>query len=247
MSDHPLRRFMNLIEGPHADALAALPAPAPGFIRVYHAQQHSIPGTLTKREIRTFSSMGTWFATDPGMVHFLYGDHARAYDIPEGHYLEPEDDYIVSALGHCYPLIEKHFGEDDADHLREYPWSRSADRRYKDLDARLRDENLYIPSKTRFPMVDESRALYRSMGIVKKAIKSPAYCRDFRDMIVGARYNGFCWKNTNFDNSLRPMNVYLVFHDEDIHPVSEVLPVPDDAAENKKQATYMHGIIRGLR
>lgn len=124
------------------------------------------------------------------------------------------------------PLIAKHFGEAVADHLEEYPWNVDARQELLELE-RWYQSDRYEPPRVRKPKRVRMKGLQKSLEISRLAMKSAAYCQDFRSMIEGDVHNhgyghrGLVWRNVKFDGwTGDPADIYLLFHREDIHPIT---------------------------
>lgn len=211
-----MRKLITIIE---ADLQHAFPPPERGMVRVYHAQSHVVPDVLNNREIKGYNSMGTWFDSNPEIDRSLYGKNVTAYDIPADGYLEPYNDFLTDALGHCLPLIQRHLGNKDAEHLEQHPWNEQKWKRWREIEQMVRDDK--VPFRDEARLMRERRVLTRSQSIVRAALNNPAYCRDFRSMIENAGYRGFLWRDSKIDG-MGPHDVYLLFHTDDIHPVGRL-------------------------
>jgi len=197
------------------------------MLRVYHAQSHVIPAVLKNRQITNYNSMGTWFTNSRDMAS-TYGKNITAYDIPAEGYLEIGHDDMNATIGINGPLITKHFGRADADHLDQYPWSAKARIELAKLRKRAQDhrDDWNWNRQQEQPWFRRLIGLEKSLEISQKALKSAAYCTDFRQMIEGDihqhgfGYRGLVWRGVKFDGwDGRPADIYLLFHRDDIQPI----------------------------
>jgi hypothetical protein len=197
------------------------------MIRVYHAQFHLQPDVLRNRDIKSYNSMGTWFTSSKDVAAELYGDKLAAYDIPAEGWLEMDEAPIGHSLGHCYPLIAKHLGMEAEDTLTEVPWDQQNSERLKQLRAKDREdrednEKSVVQKHMSHTERREMSRLAKSEEVTRQALRHQGYCQDFRQMITASgRRHGMVWRNVHWDGSTQPSNIYLVFHEHDMHPVEK--------------------------
>jgi len=211
-----LRRWIRVVEG----QFYHLP-----MVRVYHAQSHLIPAVLKARQVANYNSMGTWFTNSREKAGAIYGQNITAYDIPAEGYLEVGHDDVNATIGINGPLIAKHFGKPAALHLEQHPWNVEARQELRDLERWQQQSEQVEPWRVREPKVARMKALRKSLEISRQALKSAAYCQDFRSMIEGDIHDhgyghrGLVWRSVKFDGwTGEPADIYLLFHKEDIHP-----------------------------
>ena len=95
----------------------------------------------------------------------------------------------------------------------------------RDLERWQQQSEQVEPWRVREPKVARMKALRKSLEISRQALKSAAYCQDFRSMIEGDIHDhgyghrGLVWRSVKFDGwTGEPADIYLLFHKEDIHP-----------------------------
>lgn len=178
---------------------------------VYHAQPHITPGTLNPRTPKNYNSIGTWFSSSEDEAGYLYGPNITKYPVPQGNIIEQED-FESSFID--LELIQKHFGQAAADHMRMYPWTRQNRERERLLYRKFEREMQRLSRQES----QEYRALQKSEKIYRDAILSADYILDLRQKLAEQGINGFVWRNSNIDSPKQPHDVYVVFNEQDIEP-----------------------------
>lgn len=199
-------------------------------ILAYHATHEALGKVLTNREIKTYDSMGTYLTSNREMATTMYGPNAEAYQIPPGRYLlaRRDQDFWELVLN-CLPIIAQTIGQEAADHLAKYPLTGANIKFMKDLRV---EANRDISSLrwSQPEKVAKYKALEKSKEYYTQVCRSADYCKAYRDLLEGSGLNGIIWNNRNWDNSPDKQTVFLIFHQQDLHPVKLTPEDPQDTA-----------------
>lgn len=205
-------------------------------IRAYHATHEALGKVLTNREIKTYDSIGTYFTSDPEMGSTMYGPNVSAYMIPRGQYLiARRNQDFWELVFNCLPLIKQHIGKEAADHLSKYPWSGAnlawMKQVREEAKALMVQHGEPIGSNPSDALIGQIfrytdpqkaaryKALKKSNEYYRKIVTNPNYLKEYRALLEGAGIHGIIWNNRHWDNSPRSASIFLIFHQEDLHPV----------------------------
>lgn len=209
-------------------------------IIAYHATHKGPDLILKNREVKTYDSMGTWLSSDKELVKELYGPHVSAYELPKGNYFRPRQDMeLWATMLTCLPFIRKHVGNEAAEHLEEFPWDGKNRRFLKRVEDRARqlfpDDGIHGAvinmlnrwhKKGLVAQFQRYKALKQSQKYYTQVATSPGYNQAFRDFL-SQTYVGIVWENRQWDSHDRH-TVYLVFHEEDLHPITDPAQAPSE-------------------
>ena len=212
-------------------------------LRAYHATHQGVGKVLTNRAVETYNSMGTWLSSNRDMTLKLYGPNTEAYLIPVGRYmLAKRKQELWEMILNCLPIIEKHIGKEAAQHLMDYPFT---------SENLAWMQEMRIAARTRFiekggnpnhmsdgvigeyvewlgrttgkrNLLDRWHGLQKSHRLYQKVCTNKDYCREYREFLVGAGYRGIIWNGRDeWDGKNERQTIFLIFHEEDIHPVRD--------------------------
>ena len=213
-------------------------------IRAYHATHKGIGKVLTNRDVQTYNSMGTWLSSNRDMTLKLYGPHTEAYLIPPGRYLlAKRSQELWELILNCLPIIERHVGKEAAEHLMDYPFTsenlawmqemrRAARARFTEkggdpnsvsADGTTAEYIEWLGRTTgKRDLIDRWSGLQKSHRVYQKVCTNKDYCRDYRDFLVGTGKKGIIWNGRdNWDGKGERQTIFLIFHEEDIHPIRD--------------------------
>jgi hypothetical protein len=199
-------------------------------VMAYHATHEALGKVLTNREIKTYDSMGTYLTSNREMATTMYGPNVEGYQIPPGRYLlaRRDQDFWELVLN-CLPIIRDTVGKDAADHLSKYPLNGANIKFMKDLrieakrEAERQGENSMEVAVLRWSQPDKVakyRALEKSREYYTRVCKSADYCKAYRALLEGSGLRGIIWNRRHWDSSPESQTIFLVFHQEDLHPIS---------------------------
>jgi hypothetical protein len=201
-------------------------------VLAYHATHEALGKVLSNREIKTYNSMGTYLTSNRDMATTMYGPNVEAYQIPPGRYLlaRRNQDFWELVLN-CLPIIEQTIGKEAADHLRKYPMTGPNIQFMKDLRIEAKREmvkrgedtaavDISILRWSAPEKVAKYRALEKSKEYYTKVCRSADYCKAYRSLLESSGLHGIIWNGRTWDNSPEKQTVFLVFHQEDLHPIS---------------------------
>jgi hypothetical protein len=222
-----MREFIDIVESLNEDFEVNHPLIA------YHATHEPQGLILKNRMVRSMDSMGTWLCSSKEMVTYTFGPNVEAYELPHGRYLHARQNQSIEVLLTCLPIIEKVFGKEVSDHLMQYPFTPENRKFFYQTNRRAREYEKMAKKKSgvlsyshkeylKYKYPDQFirwKNLEKTYQYNSEIARSKEYCSAFR-AFISQHYKGIAWiGNVGWDSWPKAVNIYLVFHDEDLTPI----------------------------
>lgn len=178
---------------------------------------------------RNYNELGSWFTSSKEAADELYSMQGekklevRSYAKPEGNLLEAPHQDFSRLFGSNITLVEQYLGKEAAAVLRQkLPDSKRRAELHKELNENGDFFKVGRSVRQAEALGKELKQLDAAEKIAHRAMNNPAYIQAWQKMMQDAGYNGIVWRKSQIDSpkSTKEHDVYLVFHDKDISPIS---------------------------